>query len=47
MVEGGLKAGVFVVYVDQGLRTPEGYATVRDNALRIYKKIPRAKDAAA
>lgn len=39
MREGGLKAGVFVVFVDQGPRTPEGYAAVRDNALRTFMRI--------
>jgi membrane dipeptidase len=34
MVDGGLKAGVFAVFVNQGPRTPAGYAAVRDNALR-------------
>lgn len=41
MRDGGLKAGVFVVYVDQGSRTPEGYAAVRDNALRTFMRIQR------
>jgi membrane dipeptidase len=39
MRDGGLDAGVFVVYVDQGPRTPEGYATIRDNALRTFLRI--------
>lgn len=39
MREGGLKAGVFVVYVDQGPRTPTGYAAVRDNALRTFLRV--------
>ena len=39
MVEGGLKAGVFAVYVDQGPRTPAGYAAVRDNALRTFFRV--------
>ena len=39
MVEGGLKAGVFAVYVDQGPRTPAGYASVRDNALRSFLRV--------
>jgi membrane dipeptidase len=39
MREGGLKAGVFAVYVDQGPRTPAGYAAVRDNALRSFLRV--------
>lgn len=39
MRDGGLKAGVFAVYVDQGPRTPEGYAAVRDNALRTFRRV--------
>ncbi|MBI5767618.1 MAG: dipeptidase [Verrucomicrobia bacterium] len=39
MREGGLKAAVFAVYVDQGPRTPEGYAAVRDNALRSFLRV--------
>ncbi len=36
MRDGGLKAGVFVVFVPQGPRTPEGYAATRDMALRNF-----------
>lgn len=39
MREGGLDAGVFVVFVDQGPRTPAGYAAIRDNALRTFLRI--------
>ncbi|MSU50462.1 MAG: membrane dipeptidase [Opitutus sp.] len=39
MVEGGLKAAVFAAYVDQGPRTPAGYAAVRDNALRSFLRV--------
>ena len=39
MREGGLDAGVFVVFVDQGARTPAGYAAIRDNALRTFFRI--------
>jgi membrane dipeptidase len=39
MREGGLKAAVMVVYVDQGPRTPAGFAAVRDNALRSFLRV--------
>jgi membrane dipeptidase len=39
MREGGLKAAVFVVFVDQGDRTPSGYAAARDNALRTFVRV--------
>lgn len=39
MRDGGLDAGVFVVFVDQGERTPAGYAAIRDNALRTFFRI--------
>ncbi len=39
MREGGLKAGVFVVFVDQGPRTPEGFAAIRDTALRTFLRV--------
>ena len=39
MREGGLKAGVFAVYLPQGPRTPEGLAAARDNALRAFLDI--------
>ena len=39
MRDGGLKAGVFAVYVDQGPRTPEGFAKIRDNALRSFLRV--------
>lgn len=39
MRDGGLKAAVFAVYLDQGPRTPDGYASARDNALRTFLRI--------
>lgn len=36
MREGGLDAGVFAIYLDQGRRTPEGLAAARDTALRYF-----------
>jgi membrane dipeptidase len=39
MRDGGLDAGVFVVFVDQGARTSAGYAAIRDNALRTFLRI--------
>jgi membrane dipeptidase len=42
MREGGLKAGVFVVYVEQGPRTPAGHAAARDNALRTFVRLREA-----
>ena len=39
MREGGLKAGVFVVFVEQRARTPEGYAAARDSALRSFMRV--------
>lgn len=36
MREGGLKSGVFVVFVPQAARTPEGYAAGRDTVLRNF-----------
>ncbi len=39
MRDGGLKAGVFVVYVDQGARTPAAFAAIRDNALRSFLRV--------
>jgi membrane dipeptidase len=39
MRDGGLKAGVFVVFVPQTPRTPEGYANSRDMALRNFLRV--------
>ncbi|HUR57949.1 MAG TPA: dipeptidase [Opitutaceae bacterium] len=39
MRDGGLKAGVFVVFVPQTPRTPEGYASSRDMALRNFLRV--------
>ena len=39
MREGGLDAGVFVVYVDPGPRTTAGRAASRDSALRTFLRI--------
>lgn len=39
MRDGGLKAGVFVVFVDQGKRTPEAYAAIRDNSIRSFVRV--------
>jgi membrane dipeptidase len=39
MREGGLKAAVFVVFVDQGKRTPEAFAAIRDNSIRSFLRV--------
>jgi membrane dipeptidase len=39
MRAGGLKAGVFVVFIPQATRSPEGYAAARDLALRSFLRI--------
>src|SRR4051812_46191568 len=39
MREGGLKAAVFAVYLEQGPLTPAGYAAVRDRALRTFVRV--------
>src|ERR1044072_6462590 len=39
MREGGLKAAVFAVYLEQGPLTPEDYAAVRDRAVRAFVRL--------
>jgi membrane dipeptidase len=39
MREGGLKAAVFAVYLEQGPLTPAGHAAVRDRALRAFVRV--------
>ncbi len=44
MVEGGLDAAFFAVFVGQGARNPEAYDIARDRALNIFDMIHRAID---
>ena len=39
MRDGGLKAAVFVVFVDQGPRTPAAFSAIRDNAIRSFLRV--------
>lgn len=44
MVEGGLDAGFFVVYVGQTLRTPENYEQAKSDAMVKFEAIHRMTD---
>ncbi len=44
MIEGGLDAGFFIVYVGQGARDPAGYAFAREQAMRKFDAIRRMTD---
>ncbi len=44
MIEGGLDAGFFIVYVPQARRTPENYERAREQALTKFAAIHRMTD---
>lgn len=44
MVEGGLDAVFFAVFLGQGVRSPEGHATAKQRALQIFDQIHKAVD---
>ncbi len=44
MIEGGLDAGFFIVYVPQARRTPENYERAREQALAKFAAIHRMTD---
>jgi membrane dipeptidase len=39
LIDGGIDGGFWTIYTRQGPRTPEGFATARDNALQIALRI--------